>query len=63
MARYRPALRYLAALSLIRGGDATQATRFERKLRRLEPGFTLGKLKDPAYPLDTLRALGLDEVF
>ena len=62
MARYRPALRYLAALSLIRG-DPAQATRFEQKLRRLEPGFTLGKLKDPTYPVDTLRVLGLDEAF
>lgn len=60
MARYRPALRYLAALSLIRG-DAPQAARFEQKLRRLEPGFALGRLKDPTYPVDTLRALGLDE--
>lgn len=59
MSRYRPALRYLSALSLMRG-DAAAATRFEQKLKRLEQGFDLSKLKDPTYPVDTLRAIGLN---
>lgn len=58
---YRPALRYLVALSLILDRRAEAQTWTER-LRRLEPDFTPGALGAPDYPVDTLRALGLVDV-
>jgi len=58
MAGYRPALRYLVALSLLRG-RRDEAQVFAARLRRIEPGFMPANLLRPDYPLDTLRALGL----
>lgn len=55
---YRPALRYLIALAVLL--DRTDdVTRFERRLRDIEPGFNRQKLRDPNYPVDTLRSIGL----
>ena len=57
---YRPALRYLVALSYLT--DLPQeAEHFATRLRRLEPDFTPHMLLQPDYPLETLRALGLVE--
>lgn len=57
---YRPALRYLVALSYLT--DLPQeAYHFAARLRRLEPDFTPQMLLQPDYPLETLRALGLVE--
>ena len=55
---YRPALRYLVALSILLGRDA-DAKRFEARLKDIEPGFERGHLFRPDYPVDTLRSLGL----
>ena len=57
---YRPALRYLVALSYLT--DLPQeAEHFASRLRRLEPDFTPQMLLQPDYPVETLRALGLVE--
>jgi hypothetical protein len=57
---YRPALRYLVALSYLT--DVPQeAEHYVARLRRLEPEFTPQMLLQPDYPLETLRALGLVE--
>ncbi|RVT82240.1 hypothetical protein DXV76_17345 [Rhodobacteraceae bacterium CCMM004] len=55
---YRPALRYLCALSLL-DGDRPRADRFAERLTRVEPGFTPQALTQPDYPIDTLRLVGL----
>lgn len=60
MAGYRPALRYMAALALIDRRPA-EAEVYAARLRRIEPGFTLADLRRPDYPVDTLRALGLQK--
>jgi hypothetical protein len=57
---YRPALRYLVALNLIRG-EMTSATRHARALAQMESGFKPGDLLRPGYPLETLRLAGLVE--
>lgn len=57
---YRPALRYLVALSYLMGRQA-EAQTWAQRLRRLEPDFTPLALAAPDYPVDTLRALGLVE--
>jgi tetratricopeptide (TPR) repeat protein len=57
---YRPALRYLAALSYLLDRREDALT-FAGRLRRLEPDFDPPLLTAPGYPLDTLRALGLGE--
>ncbi len=57
---YRPALRYLVALSLLMG-RRDEALSFAARLRRLEPDFEPRLLIAPDYPVDTLRALGLVE--
>ncbi|MDP5309026.1 hypothetical protein [Paracoccus spongiarum] len=59
MPAYRPALRYLIALSALCGNDA-DAQRYSQRLARLEPCFTPLSLLDAAYPMETLRSLGLD---
>lgn len=59
MPAYRPALRYLIALNALRGNEA-DAKRYSQRLARLEPGFTPLSLLDAAYPMETLRSLGLD---
>jgi tetratricopeptide (TPR) repeat protein len=59
MPNYRPALRYLLSLSLIEG-QREQAVEYARRLGRIEPGFTPGRLLEADYPVDTLRMLGLD---
>lgn len=55
---YRPALRYLTALSCLtdRAGDARV---YAAKLRRLEPDFEMAMLRRDSYPISTLRDLGL----
>lgn len=55
---YRPALRYLAGLSALADRPA-EANRFAGQLRRLEPDFNLRLLLSDAYPVATLRDLGL----
>jgi hypothetical protein len=57
---YRPALRYLVALSLLLGRRDDAAT-FAARLRRIEPDFEPRLLLAPDYPLETLRTLGLLE--
>lgn len=57
---YRPALRYLVALSYLTGVPQ-EAEHFAARLRRMEPDFTPQMLLQPDYPLETLRALGLVE--
>ena len=54
---YRPALRYLVALDLLRG-DRAGAERHVALLRELEPGFEPSHLRRPDYPAHTLRATG-----
>ncbi|OIQ31577.1 MAG: hypothetical protein BM562_06910 [Alphaproteobacteria bacterium MedPE-SWcel] len=58
--RCRPPLRYLVALHQLSGDTETAAT-YAEQLRRMEPDFTLRSLSDPAYPVETLRRLGLLE--
>lgn len=58
MPGYRPALRYMVALSGL-VGDTAQAERYAARLRAVEPGFEIGHLMRPDYPLDTFRSLGL----
>ncbi|WP_146204784.1 AfsR/SARP family transcriptional regulator [Jannaschia seohaensis] len=57
---FRPALRYLVALDLIRG-DRTAARLHAEKLARHEPGFLISHLTRPDYPLLTLRKTGYAE--
>lgn len=59
-ANYRPAMRYLVALNLIRG-DLPGAARHARSLARVESSFVLGDLLRPGYPIETLRLAGLAE--
>lgn len=59
MARYRPALRYLVALSLLLDRPE-EALRFTERLRLLEPSFRAARLAEADYPAHTLRILGLD---
>jgi hypothetical protein len=54
---YRPALRYLVALSLL-VDDYASAEYHADRLRRLEPDFTSAALLRHDYPVATLRALG-----
>jgi hypothetical protein len=55
---YRPALRYLTALSLLER-NYTRAEYYAGILRRLEPGFIIVDLTKPDYPMHTLRLVGL----
>lgn len=57
---YRPALRYLSALSCL-GGKPNDAAYYAAQLRRLEPDFRLQMLLEDDYPVATLRDLGLIE--
>ena len=57
---YRPALRYLVALSYL-CGNRDGAIWYAGRLRQIEPDFTPALLLHPGYPLETLRALGLGE--
>jgi tetratricopeptide (TPR) repeat protein len=55
---YRPALRYLTAISALNNRpDDTQ--RHAHQLRKIEPDFTPMLLLNPSYPVETLRDLGL----
>jgi tetratricopeptide (TPR) repeat protein len=54
---YRPALRYLVALSLL-ADDRAEAEHHADRLRRIEPDFKLASLTEPDYPVETLRVLG-----
>lgn len=58
---YRPALRYLVALSYLTG-NRSNAEYYTGRLQRLEPDFTPSLLLQPSYPLETLRALGYMEM-
>ena len=58
MPQYRPALRYLIALAGLLD-QPVESKSFEKKLRKLEPGFVAYQLTNPGYPVHTLRALGL----
>ncbi len=60
MPAYRPALRYLVALSLL-AGRRPDADHYAARLRALEPDFTPHLLLSRTYPVETLRALGLVE--
>ncbi|MFT4149734.1 MAG: hypothetical protein QM656_06010 [Paracoccaceae bacterium] len=56
---FRPPLRGLAVLSLVRD-DHARATRYAALLAKAEPGFTLDTLlRDDRYPAVTLRQMGL----
>lgn len=57
---YRPALRYLNALSCL-AGKPNDAAHYAAQLRRLEPDFRLQILLNDDYPVATLRDLGLIE--
>lgn len=55
----RPAYRYLMALHAQRG-DLDRAHAMRERLERLEPGFSLDRmLRDPDYPVRTLRRTGM----
>ncbi|HMO08641.1 MAG TPA: hypothetical protein PKD10_13495 [Paracoccaceae bacterium] len=55
----RPAYRYLMSLHAQRG-DLDRAQAMRERLERLEPGFSLDRmLRDPDYPVRTLRKTGL----
>jgi tetratricopeptide (TPR) repeat protein len=58
----RPPLRHLYVLRL-RAGDQMGARNTLALLRRLEPDFSLRKLRDdPEYPAATIRSVGLDKL-
>lgn len=57
---YRPALRYLIALSALTNRPDDIA-RHAGQLRKIEPDFVPKLLLDPDYPVQTLRDLGLIE--
>ena len=62
MPYYRPALRYLTALSVL-NNKIDDVKHYAQKLRRIEPDFTPTLLLSPTYPVQTLRDLGLiDEI-
>ncbi|MFH5776243.1 SARP family transcriptional regulator [Paracoccus sp. NGMCC 1.201697] len=54
----RPSLRFLAALRYHRGDEAGAADAL-RRLRLIEPDFSLELMADPDYPASTLRMAGL----
>ena len=55
---YRPALRYMTAISCLMK-QPENAMHYAGQLRRLEPDFKLQNLLNDAYPVGTLRDLGL----
>lgn len=57
---YRPALRYLFALSSI-AGRGEDAARYLARLAAVEPDFAPENMLAPDYPLHTLRNLGLSD--
>ena len=60
MPMYRPALRYLIALSLLKGRP-TDAQHYVTRLQRFEHDFVPQLLLMPGYPVETLRVLGMVE--
>jgi tetratricopeptide (TPR) repeat protein len=59
---YRPALRYLTAISAL-NNRPEDIGRHAQQLRKIEPDFTPALLLNPTYPVETLRDLGLiDEI-
>jgi hypothetical protein len=58
MPNFRPALRYLVALSALSGQTEAAATH-ARALGRIEQGFSVENMIETSYPLDTLRFLGM----
>lgn len=54
----RPSLRFMAALRYHRG-DVVGAADALRRLRVIEPDFSLSLMADPEYPVSTLRIAGL----
>lgn len=54
----RPSLRFLAALRYHRGDEAGASDAL-RRLRQIEPDFSLELMADPDYPVPTLRMTGL----
>jgi len=60
MPMYRPALRYLIALSLLKG-RVVDAQHYVLRLQRLETDFVPRLLLLPDYPVETLRVLGMVE--
>ena len=61
MSRYRPALRYLVAMSQLLDRPE-EARRYSKRLQILEPDFRPSRLCDPNYPVHTLRTLGLHKL-
>ncbi|MDO5705432.1 MAG: hypothetical protein Q4G49_10230 [Paracoccus sp. (in: a-proteobacteria)] len=55
---YRPALRYLLAIAMLRG-DRDEAAVARTRLQRIEHDFRPTALIDPAYPMHMLHFLGL----
>ena len=58
--RYRAPLRYLVAIHSARG-DIDKLRLALRRLRMIEPEFTLDSLRNRAYPVPGLRAAGLTD--
>ncbi len=56
--RYRAPLRYLVAIHSAQG-NIDELRLVLRRLRRLEPAFTIDSMRDKAYPVPGLRASGL----
>ena len=56
---YRPALRYLIALSSLLN-RIPDLVLFQSKLQKLEPDFSMTRLSEAEYPAHTLRTLGLE---
>lgn len=57
---YRPALRYLTALSSL-VGRRSEAKIYAARLESIEPGFCLEHLLESSYPLETMRILGFGD--
>ena len=57
---YRPAVRYLTALNLIKR-RIDEASMYVERLRKLEPGLTIDTMESDEYPLYTLRRVGFGE--
>ena len=55
---YRAPMRYLLPL-YVRRGDRTNARRIYRRIRSLEPDFSIARLRDVAYPTAAVRQAGL----
>lgn len=60
MPTYRPALRYLIAIALLKDLP-DEANRYVQRLRQLEPHFDVRRFTEDEYPVPSLRRVGLSE--